>query len=60
SRTLFTPAQIDLELDGIEAGQQHDGGWNFDFLAWCPGQQLDWRGGITLDALRTLRLHGRI
>jgi hypothetical protein len=60
SRTLFTPAQIDLELDGVEAGQQHDGGWNFDFLAWCLGQQLDWRGGVTLDALRTLRLHGRI
>jgi hypothetical protein len=60
SRMLFTPAQIDLELDGVEAGQQHDGGWSFDFLAWCPGQELDWRGGVTLDALRTLRLHGRI
>lgn len=60
SRGLFTEAQIDAELDALEAGQQHDGGWLFDFLAWCPGQELDWRGGITLDALRALRRHGRI
>ena len=60
SRTLFTQEQIDTELDAIEAGQQADGGWTFDFLAWSPGQELDWRGGVTLGALRTLRLHGRI
>lgn len=60
SRELFTQSQIDAELDLIEAGQQADGGWTFDFLAWSPGQELDWRGGVTLGALRTLRLHGRI
>lgn len=60
SRTLFTQEQIDAELDRLEAGQQPDGGWTFDFLAWSPGQELDWRGGVTLGALRTLRRHGRI
>jgi hypothetical protein len=60
SRSLFTDAQIEAELDAVEAGQQADGGWSFDFLAWCPGQALDWRGGVTLSALRTLRLHARI
>lgn len=60
SRTLFTQAQIDRELDSLEAGQQEDGGWSFDFLAWSPGQELDWRGGVTLGALDTLRSHGRI
>jgi hypothetical protein len=60
SRTLFTAAQIDAELDAVESGQQKDGGWTFDFLAWSPGQELDWRGGVTLGALRTLRLHDRI
>jgi len=60
SRALFTEAQIDAELDEVQRGQQPDGGWTFDFLAWCPGQELDWRGGVTLAALRTLRLHGRI
>lgn len=60
SRCLFTQSQVDAELDAIERGQQPDGGWAFDFLAWCPGQALDWRGGVTLGAVRTLRLHGRI
>jgi hypothetical protein len=60
SRTLFTRGQIATELDLLEAGQQDDGGWAFDFLAWCPGQELDWRGLVTLSALRTLRLHRRI
>jgi hypothetical protein len=60
SRALFTQAQIDAELDALEAGQQEDGGWTFDFLAWCPGQALDWRGAVTFGALKTLHLHGRI
>jgi hypothetical protein len=60
SRTLFTTEQIDAELDAVESGQQQDGGWTFDFLAWSPGQELDWRGAVTLGALRTLRLHERI
>lgn len=60
SRTLFTDEQIDTELDALEAGQHEDGGWTFDFLAWCPGQGLEWRGIVTLGALRTLRAHGRI
>lgn len=60
SRALFTPEQIAAELDALEAGQQHDGGWTFDWLAWCPGQALEWRGIVTFGALKTLRTHGRI
>jgi hypothetical protein len=60
SRLLFTQEQIEAELDALEAGQQEDGGWTFDFLAWCPGQALDWRGAVTLGALSSLRAHGRI
>lgn len=60
SRTLFTQDQIEAELDALEAGQQEDGGWTFDFLAWCPGQALEWRGAVTLGALSSLRAHGRI
>lgn len=60
SRTLFTAEQIEAELDALEAGQEADGGWDFDFLAWCPGQALEWRGAVTLGALSTLRVHGRV
>jgi hypothetical protein len=59
-RALFTDGQIEAGLDELEAGQQADGGWTFDFLAWSPGQSAEWRGIVTLGALATLDAHGRI
>jgi hypothetical protein len=60
SRTLFTDAQIAADLDLLEHGQQDDGGWTFDWLAWSPGQSVEWRGTVTLRALATLAAHGRV
>jgi hypothetical protein len=60
SRALFTDAQIAADLDRLEREQQDDGGWTFDWLAWSPGQSLDWRGALTVRALATLRAHGRV
>jgi hypothetical protein len=60
SRILFSPAQIDADLDRLERAQQPDGGWKFDWLAWSPGQSVEWRGILTLQALRTLAAHGRL
>jgi hypothetical protein len=60
SRALFTDEQIESELDRLEHGQQDDGGWTFDWLAWSPGQSAEWRGTVTLRALATLGAHGRI
>lgn len=60
SRALFTEAQIEAELDRLESEQLDDGGWDFDFLHWSPGQAVDWRGIVTLGALQTLRAHGRL
>jgi hypothetical protein len=59
SRTLFTAAQIDTDLDALAAGQRDDGGWMFDWLAWSPGQTVEWRGALTVGALQTLGRHGR-
>jgi hypothetical protein len=59
SRRLFAPEQVEADLAALEAGQRDDGGWTFDWLAWCPAQELDWRGAVTVDALLTLRRHGR-
>jgi hypothetical protein len=58
SRRLFTDDQVATDLRTLAAAQQDDGGWTFDWLAWCPGQELEWRGALTVDALRTLRMHG--
>lgn len=60
SRALFTDAQIEAGLDALEQEQLDDGGWDFHFLHWSPGQEVEWRGIVTLNALRTLREHGRI
>ena len=60
SRALFTERQIEADLDRLEDGQQDDGGWTFDWLAWSPGQSVESRGVMTLWALTRLRAHGRI
>ncbi|MEU4363168.1 hypothetical protein [Promicromonospora sp. NPDC023987] len=60
SRALFSSGQISAELDRLEAEQLEDGGWDFDFQHWSPGQTVEWRGIVTLSALQTLRLHGRL
>jgi hypothetical protein len=60
SRALFTQAQIDADLDQLERGQQDDGGWTFDWLAWSAGQSVEWRGAVTLRALIKLAEHGRL
>jgi hypothetical protein len=60
SRALFSDDQIDADLDLLERGQQSDGGWTFDWLAWSLGQSTEWRGMMTLRALATLGAHERI
>jgi hypothetical protein len=60
SRDLFGEDQIEAHLDAVEAEQQHDGGWMFDWLAWSPAQTTDWRGNVTLRALTWLRDNGRL
>jgi hypothetical protein len=60
SRALFTEDQVDADLDRLERSQREDGGWTFDWLAWSPGQEVEWRGGVTLRALATLGAHGRL
>ena len=59
SRALFTDAQIEAGLDALEREQLDDGGWDFHFQHWSRGQEVEWRGIVTLYALRTLRAHGR-
>jgi hypothetical protein len=55
SRGLFTTAAIEAHLDLVEAEQQEDGGWMFDWLAWSPAQTAAWRGVVTIRALTWLR-----
>jgi hypothetical protein len=59
SRELFSDAEIAAHLDEVQDGQQEDGGWMFDWLAWSPEQTSAWRGIVTIRALTWLRDNGR-
>jgi hypothetical protein len=59
ARPLFDDATIAAHLDHLAAGQRDDGGWMFNWLAWSPAAEADWRGFLTVDALRVLRANGR-
>jgi hypothetical protein len=58
-RALFDDVTIKAHLDHLAQAQLDDGGWTFNWPAWSPAAELDWRGFLTVDALRVLRAHGR-
>ncbi len=51
---------ISALLDHLAAGQRDDGGWTFNWPAWSPAAEHDWRGYITVEALATLRANDRL
>ncbi len=59
ARRLFDRATIDAHLDHLASAQREDGGWMFNWPSWSPAAEADWRGFITVDALRVLRANGR-
>ena len=57
---LFAADLIERHLDRLQRDQQPDGGWA---ITWEPPgtvATLEWRGIMTLSALRVLRAYGRI
>jgi hypothetical protein len=59
-RSLFADDVLAAHLDRLQRDQQPDGGWP---LTWEPpgdAARLEWRGIVTLDALRTLVSFGRL
>ncbi|KNB51358.1 hypothetical protein [Streptomyces caatingaensis] len=59
ARAWFTDAELDRSLDHLAAAQQEDGGWPLRRAAWAPGTALEGRPVATVEALLTLRAHGR-
>jgi hypothetical protein len=60
ARELFDAPTIAAHLDHLAGAQLQDGGWTFNWLAWSPAAELEWRGSLTVDALRVLRANGRL
>jgi len=55
ARRLFDQADIDRDLAALAADQRDDGGWMFGWDQWNPTATTEWRGVLTLLALRILR-----
>lgn len=60
ARALFDKPVIEAHLDHLARAQHEDGGWMFNWLAWSPAAEREWRGFLTVDALRILRANGRL
>ena len=60
ARDLFDDVTVKAHLDHLARAQRDDGGWTFNWPAWSPAAELDWRGFLTVDALRVLRANGRL
>ncbi|MEU6610551.1 hypothetical protein ABZ922_36880 [Streptomyces shenzhenensis] len=59
ARAWFTEDEMARSLDFLAAQQQEDGGWPTRHPRWAPGTALETRPMATIEALRTLRAHGR-
>ncbi|MFJ7207986.1 hypothetical protein ACIQWR_31180 [Streptomyces sp. NPDC098789] len=59
ARGWFTDEETARSLDFLASEQQEDGGWPVRRRAWAPGSTLERRPIATLEALLTLRAHGR-
>ncbi|MEO3883827.1 hypothetical protein [Nonomuraea sp. B5E05] len=59
-RGLFEPEVIAADLVRLAREQQDDGGWVVDFARISPAGALDWRGDVTVGAVRTLRANGMV
>ena len=60
ARALFDDATVEAHLDHLARARQDDGGWTFNWPAWSPAAERNWRGFLTVDALRVLRANGRL
>ena len=59
ARSLFDDVTVKAHLDHLAQAQRDDGGWTFNWPTWSPAAELDWRGFLTVDALRVLRANAR-
>jgi hypothetical protein len=57
SRRLFDTTTIQRHLTALASRQQIDGGWPISWPAVSPACELEYRGIVTLNALKTLKAY---
>jgi hypothetical protein len=59
-RSLFDDGDLTAHVDHLATAQQPDGGWPVTWQPPSEASRLEWRGIVTLGALRTLTSYGRL
>jgi hypothetical protein len=59
ARRLFPDTVIEKHLDVLVAAQGEDGSWPFNWPAWTPITNHEWRSFVTIEVLKKLRAYGR-
>jgi hypothetical protein len=59
-RALLGSSIVDDDLDRLAGLQQPDGGWPVDWAVSSPAAALEWRGHVTVHAIRHLKLNHRL
>ncbi|RIX53710.1 hypothetical protein D3P08_09840 [Paenibacillus nanensis] len=57
---FVTEAEIEEHLSALIAEQEGDGGWPINFPAVSSLGELEWRGSLTVERLKTLRAFGKL
>ena len=57
AKQLYDPELMTKHLEALIENQQEDGGWNISWPAVSPGCELEYRGVVTLNALKTLKAY---
>jgi hypothetical protein len=60
SHRLFDTPTLQRHLDALAARQQADGGWPISWPAVSPACELEYRGIVTVNALKTLKAYDYI
>ncbi|HEY8528239.1 MAG TPA: hypothetical protein VIL22_01005, partial [Paenibacillaceae bacterium] len=60
ARRFVSDADLDRHLRALVEQQQEDGGWPIYWVPVSPGGELEWRGWITVERLKTLKSYGVI
>lgn len=58
-RRFFDDENIATHLGALANRQQLDGGWPISWDAISPAVEIEWRGRVTIEALRTLDAYER-
>jgi hypothetical protein len=60
ARRLFSDELLAAHLKALAAKQEADGGWPISWDPISEGVRLEWRGWVTIQALRTLQSYGAL